>query len=112
MAKAALAELLNETSNDNFFEACTKFVNAADMDSQLVDYQPQENLPKSAAEIEKALEWFCATEKLERPTEEELRMGLRRHLVYRPGVIVNKFGTRKKTTVNGYLRDGKVVTLR
>ena len=58
------------------------------------------------------MKWFCATEKLPRPTEEMLKAGLLRHLVYKPGVTVNKFETRKKTTMNSYLRNGKVVTLR
>ncbi len=105
-AVAALAELLNETSDDKFYEACTKFVA-----EKLIDYQPQEALARSAADIEKALEWYCATEKLERPTDDELRKGLRRHLMYKAGIPMNKFGSRKRTTVNGYLKDGKVVTL-
>jgi hypothetical protein len=70
-------------------------------------------LPRTASELEKDLEYFLAGQQLPRPTEQELRQFLRRHFVYKPGKTVNKFETRKKSTVNCYTREGgEIVTFK
>ena len=105
---AALSELEENVQEDKYTDAVKLFV-----ETHIKDYVSQLALPKSAAELEKDLEYFLAGQKLPRPTDQELRDFLRRHFVYKPSKTINKFETRKKVGVNVYTREtGEVVTFK
>ena len=44
--------------------------------------------------------------------QEVLRQALRTVLMYKPAVCINKFGTRKKTSVNAYTKGNETMTLK
>ena len=106
-AVASLNELVVEATNDALDDAIAKFVK-----EKVITWEPGEKLPPSAPEVDKACEYFCAGEKVPQVSMDMYRLGLRRHLVYKPGHTCNKVGSRKKTSVNCYLLNGQPIAVK
>jgi hypothetical protein len=105
-AVASLAELEEDSTNDALDEAVAKFVK-----EKVELWVPSETLPPAASEMERACEYFCGKEDVPLAHSDLYRQALRRHMVYKPGHTINKFGQRKKTTVNCYLLNGQPAAL-
>ncbi|CAE8613832.1 unnamed protein product [Polarella glacialis] len=110
-ARAALADLEAQTLILNGSEQLEATTTAFFAAGHVFDYVPSVELPKTARDIEQCLEAFCRFTNHDRPAEAALRRVIRLFLVYKPGLTVNKFGTRKKTTCNCYVtKTGAIAT--
>jgi hypothetical protein len=65
-------------------------------------------MPSKCSEIEGAFKKFVEIE----TNTDVLRQALRQVLLYKPGLTIGKFETRKRGNVNAYTRDGVTMTLK